>query len=255
LTRALAHVAIAGAPPYFLMSTIRCLSPSVSGRFSVVNSSNFRSPPGARIDRKSIEYLPLLSQWVRFAKNLWTTDRGPTLASLDVVFMADFVRRRFHEGPWVRSSRSPERHGLIRSDVPDFNGFVSQKRFVDRTYFPKVICDQRFVRLDASFRRPQPRNQSPESLGSFVAFPPSAGRFVARRESGSFCPSTATRDNGPRTKKTIPPLLIMCAAYTFARSFDDFRKDAIGTIDAIEKRGKLRKTAPMDSRRSRAFSA
>jgi hypothetical protein len=153
-------------------------------------------------------------------------------------------------------SRSPERHGLIRSDVPDFNGFVSQKRFMDRTYFPKLICDQRFVRLKASFRRSLPRNQSPESLGSFVAFLLTlVGSFVVHRDSGSFCPSTATRDNGPRTKKTIPPLPIMCTAYTFARSFDDFRKDAIGTIDAIEKRGKLRKTAPMDSRRSRAFSA
>jgi hypothetical protein len=65
------------------------------------------------------------------------------------------------------------------------------------------------------------------------------GSFVALADSGSLGPSAITRDNGPRTKKTIPPLPIMCAAYTFARSFDDFRKDANGTIDAIERTGRF----------------
>ena len=115
------------------MSTARSLSRSFSGQFSVVNSLDYSAPPGARIDRKSIDQLPLLSQWVRFAKNLGATDRGPTLASLDVVFTAHFVRRSFHEGPWVRLSRSPERRGLVRRDVADLNGFVSQKIFIDRT--------------------------------------------------------------------------------------------------------------------------
>jgi hypothetical protein len=92
-------------------------------------------------------------------------------------FLGHLVCRDFHESPWVRLSRSPERHGLIRGDVPDFNGFVSQKRFMDRTYFPKLICDQRFVRLEASFRRPLPRNQSPES-GFVRHILPNVGGFV-----------------------------------------------------------------------------
>jgi hypothetical protein len=63
-------------------------------------------------ERKSIEYLPLLSQWVRFAKNLWAIERGPTLASLDVVFTAHFVCRDFHGG------RGFVRHVLLSAMGP-----------------------------------------------------------------------------------------------------------------------------------------
>jgi hypothetical protein len=110
---------------------------------------------------------------------------------------------------------------------------------MDPTYFPKAICDQQSVRLGASFRPLCPATNGLKVWVRSAHFLPTPGSFVARRESGSVCPSTATRDNGPRTKKSIPPLPIMCTAYTVARSFDDFRKDAIGTIDAIERTGRF----------------
>jgi hypothetical protein len=222
------------------MSTARSLSRSFSGQFSVVNPLDYRAPPGARIDRKSIEYLPLLSQWVRFAKNLWTTDRRPTLASLDVIFMApSFVAILMTARGFVGHVLLSATRWFVAMSQTSMGSFRRKASWTDSIFRRRLATnDLSGLRLHFAASCPATNRLKVWVRWSHFFLTP-VGSFVAPADCGSFCPSAATSDNGPRTKKTIPPLPIMCAAHTFARSFDDFRKYAIGTIDAIERTGRF----------------
>ena len=144
---------------------------------------------------------------------------------------------------WVRSSRFPRRPvglfvGSGASNDSTWNTDTDDRRLATDNG-QKVASFGVFVTALTWFTAPQNQYKQDRWLRSSHFRTPLWLRLAHLPRCDKEQPVT---DNGQRTKRTIPPLPIMCAAYVFARSFHGFPKAAIGTIDAIERTGESPKS-------------